>query len=152
MRRAELRPRVHPTALTLALVCALPLMSLLAPSSARATPTDRVGFGSVGPGMGNAMVAGDDALAAPIYNPASGVLGSGCREYAAARMPAEPAAATCVVRMVRTRRCANQRETCSGVQPGIVEAYLFRTIRIRVTHGHTQRERGTLTHRETVCV
>ncbi len=79
MRRAELRTRVAPTAL--ALVFALPLMSLLAPSSARATPTDRVGFGSVGPGMGNAMVAGDDALAAPIYNPASGVLGTGRYEF-----------------------------------------------------------------------
>jgi hypothetical protein len=56
------------------------------------------------------------------------------------------------VRMVRTRRCANQRETCSGVQPGIVEAYLFRTIRIRVTHGHTQRERHTHTQRKSVCV
>ncbi len=52
--------------------------SLLAwPSAALANPTDLFGFGSRGPGRGNAMVASDDGLSSPMYNLAAGAMGPG---------------------------------------------------------------------------
>jgi hypothetical protein len=134
-------------------------MSIEAAIIAEALDLARCSIGCVAalPSEKAALAAPATAPPSPALSPApaSGVLGSGCLEYAAARMPAEPAAATCVVRMVRTRRCANQRETCSDVQPGIVEAYLFRTIRIRVTHRHRDTHTHTHTHshteKECVC-
>ncbi|MCB9657218.1 MAG: outer membrane protein transport protein [Sandaracinaceae bacterium] len=62
-----------------ALAWLLPLTTAL--TVARATPTEQIGFGTRGPGMGNAMVAGPDALGAPIYNPAAGVHGTGSYEF-----------------------------------------------------------------------
>lgn len=49
---------------------------LASPTTAYANPAEQIGFGTIGVGMGNAMVAGDDVLSAPVYNPAAGVLGS----------------------------------------------------------------------------
>ena len=63
---------------------ALLLASLLTaglPGRALATPTEQIGFGTRGPGMGNAMVASTDALGSPLYNPAAGVLGTGDYEF-----------------------------------------------------------------------
>ena len=62
----------------------LALLALLVtglPTRASANPTELLGFGSRGPGMGNAMVATPDALSAPIYNPAADVLCTGDYEF-----------------------------------------------------------------------
>jgi len=53
------------------------LATLLAAPTARANPSEMIGFGTHGIGMGNAMVASTDVLTAPVYNPAGGVLGDG---------------------------------------------------------------------------
>ncbi|MBK6579312.1 MAG: outer membrane protein transport protein [Sandaracinaceae bacterium] len=72
--------RAHLTSAHAALLLAGLLVAGL-PGRAHATPTEQIGFGTRGPGMGNAMVAGQDALGAPIYNPAAGVHGTGEYEF-----------------------------------------------------------------------
>jgi hypothetical protein len=52
------------------------VLALVAPATARANPTELIGFGSHGPARGNAMVASDDALGAAIYNAAASPLGA----------------------------------------------------------------------------
>ena len=67
------------TALSALLLASLLIAGM--PRRAHATPTEQIGFGTRGPGMGNAMVASTDALGSPLYNPAAGVLGTGDYEF-----------------------------------------------------------------------
>ena len=59
------------------LLAFIALASVAGATRARANPVDLVGFGARGTGRAGAMVGAADALSAPIYNPAAGVLGTG---------------------------------------------------------------------------